>query len=610
MKQRRTMLELCLITAVSLMLLLSVSHAATRVWSNEGADNDWGTAGNWGGSEPTNLDRAVIRMDGDDAAEVTQEGEICYSLDIATFTPDTVGLLKITSGDLTVNSTGVALEIGGFGSDGAVEQTGGALTVNGYTTIGSITSTSLTTGSGAYTMSGGSLDTVHFTVGCRATGTFTQSGDSVVNVAQTSYVGRGNTGSYELSGGTMNLGTSFTTPSPALWVGYGGPGGTFAQSGGTVNSNGKIVVGNSAPASYTMTGGVLNITGTNDLVLTGNSSFNLGNATSTGYIYNSDYAAGGHAAGATSLYVGDNSSSTATFKGWGEVDVRYMYMNGTVIADGYGTERLLDFSDGERVFNQVNADTSGWYAVNKGGIVLPTIRFDTVMGQPTQTWGGNLYDNAPTLTNSVSITLPTSGGLARKGGFVGAMLATDRADIPAFADDADVIGLWDFVVSLDADSESTDLTGSSIAIRYDDALAATLGLDESELSIFQYIDGSWTELAATVDTTGNIISAGTDSISMFAVGIGVLAEDTLLPGDANRDGVVSAGDYASVQANFGNTGEPGILGDANCDGVVSAGDYASVQANFGNTAAATTVPEPLTLAMLSLGGLALLRKHQ
>ena len=57
-----------------------------------------------------------------------------------------------------------------------------------------------------------------------------------------------------------------------------------------------------------------------------------------------------------------------------------------------------------------------------------------------------------------------------------------------------------------------------------------------------------------------------------------------LIGDANYDGVVSAGDYAAVQANFGNTGLAGsvVMGDANRDGVVSAGDFGSIQANFGN----------------------------
>ncbi len=82
-----------------------------------------------------------------------------------------------------------------------------------------------------------------------------------------------------------------------------------------------------------------------------------------------------------------------------------------------------------------------------------------------------------------------------------------------------------------------------------------------------------------------------------------------LMGDANHDGVVSAGDYASVQANFGNVGV-GILGDANNDGVVSAGDYAAVQANFGNTlasAGAGVIPEPTTMSFLLLSGIVLLR---
>ena len=91
------------------------------------------------------------------------------------------------------------------------------------------------------------------------------------------------------------------------------------------------------------------------------------------------------------------------------------------------------------------------------------------------------------------------------------------------------------------------------------------------------------------------------------------ADDTpsLLLGDANRDGVVSAGDYASVQQNFGLVGEIGILGDASLDGVVSAGDYSSVQANFGNSLPlAGAVPEPTTMLMLLLGsaGLAVRRR--
>ncbi len=90
-------------------------------------------------------------------------------------------------------------------------------------------------------------------------------------------------------------------------------------------------------------------------------------------------------------------------------------------------------------------------------------------------------------------------------------------------------------------------------------------------------------------------------------------------GDYNCDGVVSAGDlayaqmlgvdsgepvglanaYTTVQSNFGAVsleselpieGTGRLPGDANDDGVVSAGDYASVQANFGSTGIVLTDP--------------------
>ena len=83
-------------------------------------------------------------------------------------------------------------------------------------------------------------------------------------------------------------------------------------------------------------------------------------------------------------------------------------------------------------------------------------------------------------------------------------------------------------------------------------------------------------------------------------------DDFPLMGDANHDGVVSAGDYAAVQANFGNTAAPGdwyLLGDANFDGVVSAGDYAAVP----NDWPPVLVPEPATVSLLVLGGTALIR---
>ena len=54
----------------------------------------------------------------------------------------------------------------------------------------------------------------------------------------------------------------------------------------------------------------------------------------------------------------------------------------------------------------------------------------------------------------------------------------------------------------------------------------------------------------------------------------------------------------------------GRTGDVNGDGVVSAGDYASVQANFGNVAPAMTVPEPATMSLLAIGCVGILIRRR
>ena len=60
------------------------------------------------------------------------------------------------------------------------------------------------------------------------------------------------------------------------------------------------------------------------------------------------------------------------------------------------------------------------------------------------------------------------------------------------------------------------------------------------------------------------------------------------------------------------TNPPFLMGDANGDGVVSAGDYASVQANFGNTlpTQGAATPEPATLVLLSVGAAAIIRRRR
>ena len=81
------------------------------------------------------------------------------------------------------------------------------------------------------------------------------------------------------------------------------------------------------------------------------------------------------------------------------------------------------------------------------------------------------------------------------------------------------------------------------------------------------------------------------------------------PGDFNLDGIVNATDLAVMKPNFGLSGMLYSQGNANCDSIINGTDLAILAGNLGFVAPAGAVPEPISLSLMAIGGVALLRRR-
>jgi RNA polymerase sigma factor (sigma-70 family) len=186
--------------------------------------------------------------------------------------------------------------------------------------------------------------------------------------------------------------------------------------------------------------------------------------------------------------------------------------DGRVVADGGGAYRSLVFA-GYGTF-QNTADNppggrNGWFARNGGRLVLPKIPI--APGTHTYTWGESADDPTIDLVNSVRVTLHD----ARAPGKLDiSLLDKTRPEVPALPAGHTFIGVWSF------DAGVTGASGADLTVRYDDRLAASLGLNEGALKLWRYDGSQWIRIndgSFSRDTQNNLLSGHAEALSFFAV---------------------------------------------------------------------------------------------
>lgn len=111
----------------------------------------------------------------------------------------------------------------------------------------------------------------------------------------------------------------------------------------------------------------------------------------------------------------------------------------------------------------------------------------------------------------------------------------------------------------------------------------------------------WIGVEINSDSSLEISDYAWNSLPNQTVITGVASDRTftsLLPGDANLDGIVGFQDFLICSSNFGQRGR-WHDGDFNFDQQVDFNDFLELSTNFGFSAASVSVPEPTAFGLLS-----------
>lgn len=513
---------------ISGVLVLPCASGATWTWAGGSAAWDNSTTAVWAGATAPGVPA------GGDTVNLTHNTAGDIAVDFAsTAMAGTYGTASTWYGPVTLGNAGggtTTLQVGTGDSlfvNPLTVTPGGKLSVSGGLVRGYGTATKPTT---TLTATGGAIDftggTVHF---------FTLDANGSAGPVQVTFG----------SGSTVSLDTGYM---PNSYVGGGANAVTVTESGGNVTGCNLTIGANTA---YTLSSGTLtmhNLYVNSGAVLTQNGgaladmTWDDGFRVRSGGTFNFNAGTLPTAAGAKFTVeaggilnltgVLDTLGTASVLQGVGTFDGVQYGLNGVgrVIADGRGTPGDLDIAYGyvvswraKRPFTDATENptsgTRGWYAVNKGRLILPRTGSNTGgCYQPnwvrsangtSYTIGDSWDDTTPDLVNSAKVVF--TGLSDNAAGFITETLyAPDRADVPAMTGVHHMVGVYDFSLT------GNTYTSYDLTIRYDQLSASVW---ESYMRLYHYNGSSWVDVTATLDTTNKWITAtGQTSFSLFAIG--------------------------------------------------------------------------------------------
>jgi PEP-CTERM motif-containing protein len=147
-------------------------------------------------------------------------------------------------------------------------------------------------------------------------------------------------------------------------------------------------------------------------------------------------------------------------------------------------------------------------------------------------------------------------------------------------------------------------TGNTADVAYTVCPPGETTTVEFDYSAFDFTGASWVQFRF-ITNIPNLLS---DPGSIYVDNFRVETDGEQLPGDANGDGAVTDADYTIWADNYDISPATFEMGDFNGDGGVSDADYTIWADNYG--AGLEAVPEPATLSLIALSGLALLRRRK